>query len=133
MGANPSSIDHIITNMTFLFTKSFTVETGIFDHHKLITSICRMTFAKGKNKKFLYCCFKSFESKIFEEIWDLEDTFRLTLEKFASLKLQNLGHNNCLFMNKTLRSYNLDRTAINFENYQKQWNICAKLFQKSKT
>ena len=36
MGTNPSSVDHIITNMTSLFMNSCTVETGISDHHKLI-------------------------------------------------------------------------------------------------
>ena len=47
MGTNPSSIDHINTNMTSLFTTSFTAETGISYQLKLIMSICRMTFAKG--------------------------------------------------------------------------------------
>ena len=46
MGTNPSSIDHINTNMTSLFT-SFTVETGISHQLKLIMSICKMTFARG--------------------------------------------------------------------------------------
>ena len=50
MDANPSSIDHIIRNMTFLFMKPCTVETGVSDYHKLIISICRMTFAKVKVK-----------------------------------------------------------------------------------
>ena len=45
-GTNPSSIDYILTNMISFFMKSCTVETGIFGYHKLIMSICRMTFAK---------------------------------------------------------------------------------------
>ena len=49
----PSSTDHIITNMASLFMKSCTLETGISDYRKLIMSICRMTFAKGKSKKVL--------------------------------------------------------------------------------
>ena len=52
IGSSTSSIDHNITNMTSLFMKPCTVETGISDYHKLIMSICRMTFAKGKSKKF---------------------------------------------------------------------------------
>ena len=67
MVTNPSSIDHIITNMTSLFMKSCTVETGISDYHKLIMSICRLTFAKGKSKKLFHCCYKNFDSKLFEE------------------------------------------------------------------
>ena len=67
MGTNPSSIDHIITIMTSLFMKFCTVETGISDCHKLLMSTCRMTFAKGKSKKFFYRCYKNFDSKLFEE------------------------------------------------------------------
>ena len=43
MGTNPSSIDHLITNMTSLFMNSCTVETGIYDYHRLIMSIWRLT------------------------------------------------------------------------------------------
>ena len=67
MGTNPSSVDHIITNTTSLFMKCYTVETGISDYHKLIMSICRLTFAKGKSKKLFHCCYKNFDSKLFEE------------------------------------------------------------------
>ena len=68
MSTNPSSIDHIITNMTSLFMKSCTVETGISDYHKLIMSICRMAFAKGKSEKLCYRYYKNFDSKLFEDI-----------------------------------------------------------------
>ena len=135
--------------------KSYTVETGISDYHKLIISICRTTFAKGKSKKFFYRCYKNFDSKLFEEtliknlsetelsLKSFETTFSLTLEKFAPLKQKYVRHNNSPFMNKTLRKaimtrsklkrrYNLDRTTINFENYKKQCNICVNLLRKSK-
>ena len=58
-------------------------------------SICRMTFAKGKSKKFFYRCYKNFDSKLFKEtliknlsetelsLKSFETTFSLTLEKFA--------------------------------------------------
>ena len=66
MGTNPSSINHIITNMTSLFMKSCTVETAICNYHILIMSICRLIFAKSKSKKFFYRCYKNFDSKLFE-------------------------------------------------------------------
>ena len=135
--------------------KSCTVETGISDYHKLIMSICRMTFAKGKSKKFFYRCYKNFDSKLFEEtliknlsetersLKSFETTFTLTLEKFAPLKQKYLRYNNNPFMNKTLRNaimtrsklkkrYNLNRATINFENYKKQRNTCVNLLCKSK-
>ena len=67
MGTKPSSIDHIITTMTSLFMKSCTVETRISDNHKLMMSICRLTFAKDKSKKFFYRFYKNFDSKLFEK------------------------------------------------------------------
>ena len=68
MGTNPSSVDHIITNMTSLFMKFCIVDTGISDYHKRIMSICRLTFAKGKSKKFFYRCYKNLNSKLFVEL-----------------------------------------------------------------
>ena len=138
--------------------KSCTVETGISNYHKLIMSICRMTFAKGKSKKFFYRCYKNFDSKLSEEtqiknlsekelfLKSFETTFSLTLENFAPLKQKYLRYNNNPFINRTLRKviisksklkrrYSLDlqlRTTIKFENYQKQRNICVNLLRKSK-
>ena len=84
--------------MTSLFMKSCTVEMGISDYHKLIMSICRLTFAKGKSKKLFYRCYKNFDSELFEDtlvkslsetefsLKSFKSTFSLTLEKFAPLK-----------------------------------------------
>ena len=95
--------------------KSCTVETGISDCHKLIMSICRMTFAKCKSAKFFSRCYKNFDSKLFEDNLikslsetelspkSFETTFSLTLEKFAPLKQTYLIYNNSPFMSKTLR------------------------------
>ena len=155
MVTNPSSIDHIITNMTPLFMRSCTAETGICDYHKLIMPFCRLTFAKGKSNKFFYRCYKNFDSKLFEEtliknlsetelsLKSFETSFSLTHEKFEPLKQKYLRYNNSPFMNKTLRKAimtgsklqwrcNLDRTIINSEKYNKQRNICVNLLRKSK-
>ena len=150
VGTNPSSIDLIITNMTFLFMKSCAVEMWISDYHKLILPTCWLTFAKGKSKNLFNHCCKNFDSKHFEEtliknlsktelfLKIFETTSSLTLEKFSPIKQKYLRYNNNPFMNKTLRKaimtrsrlkrrYNLDRTTTNFENYKKQLNICANL------
>ena len=78
--------------MTYFFMKSCSVETAISDYYKLIMSICNMTFAKRKSKKFFYRCYKNFGSKLFEEtlikhlseaelpLKSFETTFSLTLE-----------------------------------------------------
>ena len=151
MGTNPSFIDHVITNMTFLFMKSCTVETGMSDYYKLIISICRLTFAKGKSKKFIHRCYMNFDCKLFEEtliknlyetelsLKSFKTTFSSTLETFAPLKQKYVRYNNSPFMNKTLRRAimtrsklkrrcKLDRTTINFEKYKKERNICVNFY-----
>ena len=92
-GSNRSSIDQIITNMTSLFMKSCNVKTGLSDYPKLMRSIWRTAFAKGKNKNLFYRCYKNFDSKLFEEtlvnklsemelsLKSFETTFSLTLKK----------------------------------------------------
>ena len=138
MGTNTSSIDHIITNMTSIFMQSCTVQTGISDYHKLIMSISRMTFVKGKMKNSVIAVIRIWTVNLLTLIKNLsqtelplksfKNTFSLTLEKFAPLKQKYLRHNNSPFMNRTFkkvimtmsklkRRYNLDRTTISFENY----------------
>ena len=69
---------------------------------KLIISICRLAFAKGKSKNFFYRCHKNFDSKLFEEtpilnlseseisLKSFETTFSLTLENCAPLNQKYL-------------------------------------------
>ena len=67
MGTNPSFIGDSITNMISFFLKHCTVETGISGYHKLVMSIFKPTFAKGKSKKFFYSYYQNFDSKLFEQ------------------------------------------------------------------
>ena len=97
MGTNPSSIDHIIPNVTSLFMKSCTVETRISDYLKLIMSICRMTLPKVKVKNYFVAVIKILVVNFSEEtlvknlagtelsLKSFEAKFSLTLEKFAPL------------------------------------------------
>ena len=59
-GDTLTGIDHIITNISKCFMKSLALETGISDQHKMIMTILRSTFAKGKPKTFYYRCYKKF-------------------------------------------------------------------------
>ena len=49
---NPTCIDNFLTNKKTRFMKTVTFETGVSDHHKLIGTMLRSTFAKGKPKKY---------------------------------------------------------------------------------
>ena len=65
-GGTPTGIDHIVTNIPKRFMKSIVLETGISDHHKMIMTIFRSTFAKGKPKPFYYHCYKKFNLEQFQ-------------------------------------------------------------------
>ena len=45
---NPTCIDNFLTNKKTRFMKTLTFEMGVSDHHKLIGTMLRSTFAKGK-------------------------------------------------------------------------------------
>ena len=64
---NPTCIDNFLTNKKTRFMKTLTFEMGVSDHHKIISTMQRSTFAKGKPKKMFYRCYKNFDNKKFEE------------------------------------------------------------------
>ena len=63
---NITCIDLILTNKKNHFMKSVTFETGLCDHHKLITTILRKAISKGNLKKMFYRDYKRFDQKKFE-------------------------------------------------------------------
>ena len=46
---------------------SATNETGISDHHKLIYTFFKSTYAKGKPNFVYYRCFKNFNKELFKK------------------------------------------------------------------
>ena len=48
--------------------KSDTCETGLSDHHKMVHSFLRKTFAKGKPKTIYYRYFKNFDQNKFNPL-----------------------------------------------------------------
>ena len=97
-GLLPSAIDLLLTYHKQSFMRSNVFEKGISDHHKMIVSVLRKTFAKDKPKTVIYCCYKifdqhSFYNEILENRISLPDLslenffeiFQSTLDSFASL------------------------------------------------
>ena len=132
---NPTCIDNFLTNKKTRFMKTLTFETGLSDHHKLIGTMLRSTFAKRKPKKIFYRCYRNFDKKKFEEelqkqllsVSDCESfqfAFKVILNQFAPLKQKLIRNNNQPFMTKTLRKAIMKRSKLrnkfneerNFEN-----------------
>ena len=60
---NPTCIDNFLASKKTRFLNTLTFETGASDHHKLIGTMLRSTFAKGKPKKIFYGCYKNFDNE----------------------------------------------------------------------
>ena len=61
-----SCIDLILTNRKYCFKNTSSYETGISDHHHLIFSIMKTTFASEEPKTFVYCDYKTFSHENFK-------------------------------------------------------------------
>ena len=94
--------------------KTLTFETGLSDHHKLIGTMLRSIFTKGKPKKIFQRCYRNFDNKKFGEelqkilpsVSDFESfqfAYKVILNQFAPLKQKVIRYNNQAFMTKTLR------------------------------
>ena len=152
----PTCIDLILTNKKNLFKLSNTFETGISDHHKLVSTILKSGSFKGTPKIKIYRSYKNFKLENFDRILkdklekltnhsyaEFEKVFLKELNKHAPLIKKVLRHNNNAFMTKELRKeiilrsklknkFNKERNHINWCNYKRQRNRCLSILRKSK-
>ena len=63
---NPTYIGNFLTIKKTCFMTTVTFEMGVSDHHKLIGTMLRSTFAEGKPKIF-YLCYRNFDNEKFDE------------------------------------------------------------------
>ena len=153
---NLTSIDLILTNKKNHFMKSPTFETGLSDHHKLITAILRKTISKRNSNKMFYRDYKRFYQKKFGTELKLklnsqtnlnysifQAVFLEILNKIAPVKAKVQRFNNNAFMTKSLKkaimlrsrlknNFNKQRSDENWDNYKKQRNFCVKLLHQTK-
>ena len=131
-------------------------ETGILDHHKMVFSVLRKTFAKGIPKTVLYRSYKKYDpnsfnkalqNKISQSVLSFEEfieIFQPTLDAFAPYKQKKIGHNKNPFVTKSLRKeimvrsklrnkFNKSFISVNRQNYKKQRNKCVKALKHAKT
>ena len=129
---NPICIDLILTNKKNHFMKSATFETGLPDHHKLVTAILRKTISKSNSKKLFYRDYKRFDQKKFETELKLklnseinlsystfQTVFLKIVNKNAPVKVKVLRFNINTFMNKILRKAIMLRSRLK-NNFNKK-------------
>ena len=152
----PTYIDLLLTNKKNLFKLTNTFETGISDHHKLVSTILKSGSFKGKPKIKIYRSYKKFELENINRILkdkleklathsyaEFEKVFLEELNKHAPQKKKVLRHKNNAFMTKELRKeimlrsklknkFNTERNHINWCNYKRQRNHCLSILRKTK-
>ena len=95
--SNPSCIDNFYTNKNTMFFDTYTVETGISDHHSLICTMLCSIFCKGASKFIYYRSYSNYNKEQFENVLkqrlvsssnfeEFFDTFVATLNEHAPLK-----------------------------------------------
>ena len=85
-GLLPSTIDLLLTYHKQSFMRSNVYETVISGHHKMIMSVLRKTFAKGKPKTVFYRCYKNFDQDSFNETLKNRISLpNLSFEKFFEI------------------------------------------------
>ena len=119
---NLSIIDLILTNHRSSFMKTAVPETGISDHHKMVFSILKHTFAKGSPKAICYRHLKNFDQKAFDSYLESNmadcpnlferflQIFQDTIQSFAPLKKKIIRYNNKTLMSKSLRKATMARS-----------------------
>ena len=64
---NPSCIDLFITNSANSFQNTTSVFTGLSDCHKMVLTVMKSTFPKGKPKQITYRNYKTFNNFYFKQ------------------------------------------------------------------
>ena len=138
---NPTCTDNFLTSKKTRFMNALTFETGVSDHHNLIETMLKSTFAKGKFKNIFYRYCENFDIEKFEEevkqhlssVLDFESfhlAVKTTPDRFA-LKQKVMRNNNQPIMTKTLckaimkrsklkNKFNKERNAKNWSYYKQQ-------------
>ena len=117
------------------------LENGILDHHKMIMTIFRSTFAKGKPKTFFCHCYKKFNLEQFqmglkEKLDEISNNSLDVLINSLHSKRKKNRFNNSIFMTKSLRKsimlrsqlkkkFNDNKPKENSKKYKQQRNHCV--------
>ena len=119
-----SCIDLILTNRKYCCKNALSYETRISDHHHLIFSIMKTTFASEKSKKFVYRDYKTFPHECFKndlmsitfdenvDYLKFGKEFTDTLNKQALKKTKLFCDNRKPHVNKVLRCAIMKRSRL---------------------
>ena len=150
-----SCIDLILTNRRYSFKHTSSTETGLSDHHHLISSMMKTTFEKEESKVLVYRDYKNFNFNCFKSellskfhhnnvtFTSFENNFVNVLNQQAPKKSKVFRGNQKPHLNKSLRAAIMKRSRLknkanksqlpaDLSKYKKQRNLVVKLNKKHK-
>ena len=151
-----SCIDLILTNRRYSFKHTSSNETGLSDHHHLISSMMKTTFEKEESKVLVYQNYKNFSFNSFKSellskfhhnnvtFTSFENNFVNVLNQQAPKKSKVFRGNQKPHLNKSLRAAIMKRSRLKNKadksqlpadlfKYKKQRNLVVKLNKKHKS
>ena len=150
----PSSVDLFLTNCSRSFQHTKAISTGVSDCHKMIVTVMKTTFKKGKPKEIMYRSYKTFDKKVFRKELGLklkdckiyaefERNFLEILNKHCPLKKRLVRANEVPYMTQDLRKAIANRSRLEnrfYKNkssesllaYKRQKNFCSRLYKKER-
>ena len=77
---NPSCIDLVLTNNSQSFQHTQAICSGLSDYHKMVVTVLKNTFRKGKPKEIFYRTYKNFDNLnlTLEVIWKIIEILLIT-------------------------------------------------------
>ena len=157
---NPSCIDLTLTNKPFSFQNSCVGGAGLFDFHRMILTVTKMTFQKLKPRVINYRDYKHFNNERFRDdlLSEISNSYlefdnnsfdeffnmcRSALNQHAPRKLKYVRGNHMPFINKTLSKEIMKKTKLrnkllkertdeSKKRYTLQQNYCVSLLKKTK-
>ena len=150
-----SHIDLLLINRRYSFKHTSSTETGLNDHHHLISSVMKATFEKEGSKVLMYRDYKnfnfnSFKSKLLSKFHHNNVTFTSFENNFVNVVNQQAPKKSKVFrgnqkphLNKSLRAAIMKRSRLKIKanksqlpaylsKYKKQRNLVVKLNKKHK-
>ena len=152
---DPTCIDNTLTNRKTMFKLSKTFESGLWDHHKLVSTIMKSGRFSGPPRKNINRSYKIFDFECFNIALKTkldcikgpaynefgEELFSV-LNIHAPVNIKILRHNNSAFVTKDLSKaimkrcrlknlFNKQRTQENWVSYKMQQNHCVNLSRKT--
>ena len=132
-----------------MYKLSSTFETGISDHHKLISTVAKSGSFKGRPREKIYRSYRFFNVETFKKTLsdelsrlesnaysEFEKAFLTVINKQAPLKTKFIRRNNNLVMimkrSQLKNRYNKNHNYENWYLYKKQRNFYVNLLRKTK-